>query len=88
MFSMKNVKYPAIGLATAIIAVLCIGATPGGDQRPAQVPSEKWIAISDRAGFVVTISKRSESVGAELYLKTEQGWCRARVENPFHTYGP
>ena len=83
---MKNKKYLAIGLATAIIAALCVGATSEGDQRPAEVSPNEWIGISDRAGFAVTFSTRSESVGAELYLKTEKGWRRARVENPVHVY--
>jgi hypothetical protein len=83
---MKKIKSMAVGFATVLIAALCIGANSGGDQRPSEVPSERWISISDRAGFAVTPSKGSQTVGAELYLKTENGWRRARVENPVHAY--
>jgi hypothetical protein len=44
--------------------------------------AENWIPLSDRAGFSLTTEK-GDSVGAELYLKTEMGWRRGRVENPF-----
>jgi hypothetical protein len=76
----------AVGLATVIIAAIGIGASAGGGQRPSEVSAERWISISVRAGFAVIPSKGAQSVGAELYLKTEQGWRRARVENPAHAY--
>lgn len=85
-YPMKNMKSMAVGFATILIAALCIGASSGGEQRPSEVPSERWISIGDRAGFAVNSSKGSQTVGAELYLKTEQGWRRARVENPAHVY--
>lgn len=86
MLSTERIKGLAIGLTASIIAVLFVGATGESNERPAQVPSETWIGISDKAGFVVTSEQDSGSIGAELFLKTEQGWRRARIENPMHVY--
>ena len=53
----------------------------GSGSRPLSVTAENWIPLSDKAGFALT-SEKGDSVGAELYLKTEMGWRRGRVENP------
>jgi hypothetical protein len=68
--------------AAALAAALFVGAANNGDSRPSSVAAEKWIPLNDKAGFALTTEKR-DSVGAELYLKTENGWRRGRIENPF-----
>jgi hypothetical protein len=70
-------------IAVAVIAaVLFAGANSDSDARPPFASSERWIALSDKAGFLIT-SEKGDSVGAELYLKTDRGWRRGRIENPF-----
>jgi hypothetical protein len=53
-----------------------------GDNRPPSVAAEKWIAISDKAGFAVTSDANAPIVVTELYVKTDKGWRRGRVDNP------
>jgi hypothetical protein len=79
---MKTLKSVLVVGAAALAAALFVGAANNGDSRPSAVAAEKWIPLNDKAGFVLTTEK-GNSVGAELYLKTEKGWRRGRVENPF-----
>lgn len=81
-FYMKAIKLPLIVGATLLVAVISIAASGRVDDRPAAIPAERWIAISEKAGFALTSETGSSSVGAELYLKTEKGWRRGRIENP------
>jgi hypothetical protein len=78
---MKSLKSILLVGAAALAAALFVGAAGKGDSRPSFVAAEKWIPLNDRAGFALT-SEKGDSVGAELYLKTEMGWRRGRVENP------
>ena len=79
---MKTVKSLLFVAVAAVAALLLIGASGKNDARPGHVAAENWIPIGEKAGFVVT-SEKGDSVGAELYLKTDRGWRRGRVENPF-----
>lgn len=79
---MKTLKVVLLVAAAALAAALFVGASGNGGSRPSSVAAENWIAISDKAGFALT-TYRGNSQGAELYLKTEQGWVRGRLESPF-----
>jgi hypothetical protein len=82
---MKFMKSSAVGLTMAAIAALCIGASSGGEQRPSEVPAERWISIGDRAGFATrSVGGGAEQVVAHFYVKTARGWQQARIENPAH----
>ena len=79
---MKYMKTLLFVAGAAVAAALLVGANSGDDARPSFVAAENWIAVGDKAGFALTTYK-SNSQGAELWLKTEQGWIRGRLENPF-----
>lgn len=79
---MKYLKTLLFVAGTAVAAALLVGANGGEGGRPSFVTAENWIAVSDKAGFALTTYK-SNSQGAELWLKTEEGWIRGRLENPF-----
>jgi hypothetical protein len=81
---MKTLKSVLLVGAAAVAAALLVGAGGKGgtgDARPSFVASENWIAVSDQAGFALSAPK-GDSIGAELYVKTEGRWLRGRVENP------
>jgi hypothetical protein len=79
---MKTLKSLLFVVVAAVGAALLVGATGESNARPSFVSAENWIAVGDKAGFAIT-SEKGDTVGAELYLKTERGWRRGRVENPF-----
>jgi hypothetical protein len=68
-------------VAVAVLAALFVGARRDSGARPEAVDADRWVALSDKAGFVLTTEK-GNTIGAELYLKTDQGWRRGRLENP------
>ena len=79
---MKTRRSIWLAFAVAIVAAVSIGAQGQKSDRPASIAEERWVSISERAGFALTLEHADTSVGAELYLKTPKGWRRARVENP------
>lgn len=81
---MKTLKAVSLIAVAVVAAVLLVGASARRDTdvRPEAVEAERWIALSDKAGFALTTHK-GNTIGAELYLKTENGWRRGRLENPF-----
>ena len=92
---MKILKTMAAVTTALLLIALTIGAnTAGSAARPANVPSERWIAIGPNAGFAVNTQLGGtenapaggppQQVVAELYVKTNRGWQQARVESPTH----
>lgn len=79
---MKAQKNMVLIVAVAAIAAFSIGASGNGDSRPPSLAAEKWIALGDKAGFAVSSEASAPVVAAELYVKTDKGWRRARVDNP------
>ncbi len=92
---MKSLKSVVLIGAAALAAALFVGASGSGathkgipvegegdgGARPDAVRVENWIPLNEKAGFALT-NLKGDSVGAELYLKTDGGWRRGRVENP------
>lgn len=78
---MKILKSFLLVVVAAVAAALLAAASDSGS-RPSSASSERWVPIGEKAGFVLT-SEKGDTVGAELYVKTEKGWRRARIENPF-----
>lgn len=81
---MKTLKAVSLIAAAVVAAALLVGASAkrDADMRPEAVEAERWVALGDKAGFALTTQK-GNTIGAELYLKTENGWRRGRLENPF-----
>ena len=79
---MKTRRAVCFALVAAGVAALFVGAMGQKGDRPSTIGQERWIPVSERAGFALTSENADSSVGAELYLKTPKGWRRARVENP------
>lgn len=79
---MKPLKSVLLIVVAAVAAALFVGAASESGARPSFVSSENWVPVGDKAGFVIT-SEKGNTVGAELYLKTDKGWRRGRLENPF-----
>ena len=83
---MKTKKYLIITLVAVAASLLFLGASSDKQDRPIHIAEDQWISVSEEVGFVVYPDDNSESVAAELYLKTGDGWRRARLENPVHAY--
>jgi hypothetical protein len=79
-------------IGTVIVAALGIGASSQADSRPAGVPSDRWVEIGNNAGFAIKNEikgPRGEltGVGAQLYLRTRDGWRKSWIENPAFVEG-
>ena len=94
---MKTLKPIAIIAITALLLLITVGANSANNERPENVPAERWLPVAANAGFVLSADvsgaiprtppppvKRypNEVVAAEFYVKTRVGWQRARIDNP------
>jgi hypothetical protein len=79
---MRTLKSIVIVAAVIVVAAISVGASGSGDSMPLGVAAERWIAIGDKAGFKLTSDSGASLVTAELYLRTDKGWRRARLDNP------
>lgn len=80
---MKALKSTAIAIAIGAAALLCVGASSGGDKRPSDIAAENWVSLSGKVGLAISPSvNTASSVVAQLYIRTDAGWQRARIENP------
>ena len=71
-------------LSAAVLAgVISIGAARHkSDARPPNIEEDQWHALGRDSGIAVTRELPDSIVGAELYIKTDDGWRRVRIENP------
>ena len=89
---MKPLKILTAVLAAALLTALTIGANPSDTGRPSNISAKRWIAIGPTAGFAINADvggseqvaehRSNMAVVAELYVKTTNGWKRARLDNP------
>jgi len=82
---MKHYKKMILGVAAAIVIAVCVGASGSGNNLPMSVDESRWIPIGENAGFALTSDATAQTVNAELYLKTENGWRHGRIVNPAAT---
>src|SRR4051794_28201259 len=69
-------------IGTLLVAAFGIGANSQSDSRPDGIPANRWVEIGNNAGLVVkneVKGPRGEvtGVGAQLYLKTQNGWRKS-----------
>jgi hypothetical protein len=76
---MKVLKNTMIVAAAIVVAAVLVGASRSSESRPPSVAAERWIAIDEKAGFAVTSDTGTPEIAAVLYLKSDQGWRRARL---------
>jgi hypothetical protein len=94
---MKPLKSVVCIAAAAVVTAFTVGATTGNEDRPPNVPAERWVAISANAGFVLDVAvagpdpkerpdpirrRPNELASALFYVKTPHGWMLARIESP------
>jgi hypothetical protein len=84
---MKPSMSPSVIVALLLLAAVSIAASRGGAiqlgvNRPPGVEAENWIAIGDRAGFILKSEPDSRVPVTELHVRTERGWVHTRLENP------
>jgi hypothetical protein len=88
---MKTLKITSAIVGGVLLAAFTAGANSNPEPRPRNIPSERWIALGANAGFVMnanvsssagTLTRPLPNLTAELYVRTENGWQHARVENP------
>lgn len=79
---MKALKITALLAAGLLVALIGVGAAAADDARPASIPKERWIKLSDHAGLALGADAATAAtpVSTQLYVKLDKvGWKMAKI---------